>query len=69
MITKLLLDGALKLVQVIRHESGLKTARIYNPRENVPEKILYESRYDQELFIDELTGAKYRYTQTGMIQL
>lgn len=69
MITKLLLDGALKLVQVIKHETGLKTARIYNPREAVPEKILYEDYHQENIFHDEVDNRKYLYTQSGMIPL
>ncbi|HYV53752.1 MAG TPA: hypothetical protein VE933_04170 [Chitinophagaceae bacterium] len=39
MFTTLFIDGALKLVQIIRYKNKPATARIYDPRATVPEGI------------------------------
>lgn len=66
MITALLLDKVLKLVSIRKDEHSKKqVARIYNPRETVPEAIYHET--DKNIFHDDVTGRKFHLTPTGLI--
>lgn len=68
MITALLLDKVLKLVQVRRDEhSTTKVARIYDPRAAEPEAIYKEIKPNSNIFHDELTGRRFHLTPTGLI--
>lgn len=68
MITKLLLDRVLKLVQVRKDEhSENRVARIYNPREATPEAIYNE--VEKDIFHDSLTGRKFHLTPMGLIAI
>lgn len=60
MITSIIMDGALKLVQLIRYSNNQKVARIYNPKDNrVPERVL--DLDNQGRAIDDETGKTYRF--------
>lgn len=66
MITALLLDKVLKLVQIRKDEHSKKSvARIYDPKATVPEAIYHE--VEKNIFHDELTGRKFHLTPTGLI--
>lgn len=68
MITALLLDKVLKLVQIRRDEHSKKqVARIYDPRSVTPEAIFNEVKAGSNIFHDELTGRQFHLTPTGMI--
>ena len=72
MISSLLIDGALKLVQVVRYgkrSNRPDVARIYSPRAAVPEKVLECSPYDHHTFVDTETGDLYKETRTGLIPI
>lgn len=69
MISSIVIDGVLKLVQVIRY--GKKSnqpdvARLYDPRATTPEKILHCSKYNENLFTDEETGKQFK-TVNGIL--
>jgi hypothetical protein len=65
MITKLLVDGALKLVQVIRYGNKKSVARLYDPKGTIPEAVLFEIQ--ENMFLDINTDKSYQLTSTGMI--
>ena len=67
MITKLILDGVLKLVQVCKHENKVRTARVFNPRESVPEGLLHE--VTPNIFKDKVNNKLFKLTSEGMINL
>ena len=68
MITKLLLDRVLKLVQVRKDEhSKNRVARIYDPRATTPEAIYNE--VEENIFCDELTGNKFKLTDLGLVSI
>jgi len=70
MISSIVIDGALKLVSIIRygkHSNRPDVARIYEPRSAVPEKVLNCSKYNGGLFIDEETGQQYKETKNGLV--
>lgn len=69
MFTTLFLDGAMKIVQIIRYRNQPPVARIYDPRGTTPEAILQGNKYNQEEFVDELTGKKYQNYPTGMVAI
>jgi len=60
MITSILVDGALKLVQLIRYSNNQKVARFYNPKDSrIPERVL--DLDSQGRAIDDETGKLYRF--------
>ena len=64
MISSILIDGALKLIQKVTYKNrGLKTKenviRIFSPREAVPEQILYESKVLPGTYLDEVNDKVY----------
>ena len=67
MFTSLILDGVLKIVQVVRVARKRQSARIFDPRGTVPEKVLDEIR--ENVFIDRDNNQEYRYTPTGLIAI
>jgi hypothetical protein len=72
MISSIVIDGALKLVSIIRygkHSNRPDVARIYDPRATVPEKVLNCSKYDGGLFIDDETGQQYKETKLGLVAI
>ena len=72
MISSIIIDGALKLVQVVRYgkySNRPDVARIFQPRSAVPEKVLNCSKYDDGLFVDEETGQKYKETELGLVAI
>ncbi len=69
MISTLLIDGAIKLVQVMRYSKKPATARVYVPGAKIPEKVLQASKYDDNRFIDDDTCKEYRLTRNGMVAI
>lgn len=69
MISTILIDGAVKLVKIIRYRNKPAVARIFTPGQNIPEKVLEANRYDGDKFLDDDTCKEYRLTQTGMVAL
>lgn len=67
LLTSLILDGALKIVQIVRVERQRQSARIFDPRGTVPEKVLDEIQ--NNVFIDRETNKQYQYTATGLIAI
>lgn len=60
MITSIIMDGALKLVQLIRYSNNQRVARIYNPSNSrIPERVL--DLDNQGRAIDDETGKFYRF--------
>lgn len=65
-ITKLVIDGALKLAQVIRYSKKHGVARVFNPADSrVPERVLDE--ISKNVFVDREYNKTYRLTPTGLI--
>jgi len=69
MISTILIDGVIKLIQVVRYSKKPATARVYVPGAKVPEKVLQASKYDDNRFIDDETCKEYRLTRTGMVAI
>ena len=70
MISSLIIDGALKLIQVVRYgkqSNRPDVARVFNPRSAVPEHILECSKYDNSIFVDPNTGDQYKETEGGLV--
>lgn len=60
MITSIVIDGALKLVQLIRYSNNHKVARIYNPADiRIPVKVL--DLDSQGRALDEETGKYHKF--------
>ena len=60
MITSIIMDGALKLVQLIRYSNNQRVARIFNPKDSrVPERVL--DLDNQGRAIDDETGKTYKF--------
>lgn len=65
MITKLVVDSVLKLVQVCKYSNkNNRVAKVYNPREAVPENILTEVQ--PNIFKDMVNNKLFKLTPTGM---
>lgn len=63
MISSLIIDGALKIVQIMRYGKNSNrpdVARLYNPRATTPEKVLECHPRNKHLFIDTLTWEQYK---------
>lgn len=72
MISSIVIDGALKLVQIIRYGNKSNrpdVVRLFNPRNPIPEKVLVCNKYDPSKFIDDETGVEYKETKEGLIAL
>ncbi len=70
MFTKLVIDGVLKLVQVIRYNSNRQSvARIYDPRGTMPEAILNEVKDRKNIFRDDVNNKDYRLTPNGLVAI
>lgn len=72
MISSIIIDGALKLVQIMRYGNTSNrpdVARIYNPREAVPEKVLECSKYDNTLFSDPLSGQQFKEVKGTLVPI
>lgn len=60
MITAIIMDGALKLVQLVRYSNNQKVARIYNAKDSrIPERVL--DLDNQGRAIDDETGKLYKF--------
>lgn len=65
MFTRLLIDGVLKIAQVIRYENQKnRVARVFDPRASVPERILDEVQ--ENVFLDREHNQKFILTPLGM---
>jgi hypothetical protein len=65
MFTRLLIDGVLKIAQVIRYEhKQARVARIYDPKGTIPERIMDEVQ--ENVFLDREHNQKFRLTPLGM---
>ena len=65
MFTRLLIDGVLKIAQVIRYEhKQARVARIYDPRATTPERIMEE--IEENVFLDMEHNQKFILTPLGM---
>ena len=65
MITKLILDGALKLVQVCKYSNHKnRIAKVLDPRGTVPEHIYYE--VTPNMFKDTVNNKLFKLTPEGM---
>ena len=65
MITKLVMDGVLKLVQVCKHNAESKrVARIFDPRGVIPEAVYNE--IEPDTFRDDVNDKVYKLTPTGL---
>lgn len=70
MFTKLVIDGVLKLVQVIRYNSNRQSvARIYDPRGTMPEAILNEVQGRKNVYHDDVNDKDYKLTPTGLVAM
>ena len=68
MFSTILIDGVVKLVQVIRYSNKPAVARVYDAdNTKIPVKVLQGSQHDQDRFIDDVDCREYRSTQTGMV--
>lgn len=68
MLSTILIDGAVKLVEIIRYKKQPAVARIYDANNmNIPTKVLQGSATDPDRFIDDVDCREYRSTQTGMV--
>lgn len=67
MFTRLLIDGALKIVHVISYKNKKRIARIYGLNKTIPEAVLFEIENDK--FLDTISDKGYRLTPTGMAGL
>lgn len=64
MITKLLVDGVLKLVQ-IRKSQNKNVARVYDPKSQIPETILNEIA--PNCYENGLTGDLFKVEDGAMV--
>lgn len=70
MFSTILIDGAIKLVEIIRYRNKPAVARIYDAdNTKVPVKVLQGSQYDNDRFVDDVDCREYRSTQTGMVAI
>jgi hypothetical protein len=70
MFTKLIIDGVLKIVQVVRYSNNHQSvARIYDPRGTMPEAILNELQERKGVYRDDVNNKDYRLTPTGLIAI
>jgi hypothetical protein len=68
MITKLLLEGALKIVSIRKDSNKTKrVAQVYSPREAAPELILKET--EPNMFKDMVNGILFKLTNEGMVKV
>lgn len=65
MFTKLILDGVLKIAQVIRYGKKHGVVRVFNPQDSrIPERVLDEIA--ENVFVDREYNQKYILTPTGL---
>lgn len=68
MITKLLLEGALKIVSIRKDSNKTKRiAQVYSPREATPELILKET--EPNMFKDMVNNVLFKLTNEGMVRV
>lgn len=58
MFTTIIFNGVLKVVQLIRYRNNQTVARIFDPREAVPERVLDVDQ--QGRMLDDETGKTYK---------
>lgn len=54
-----IIDGTIKLVQKIAYKGKENRVRVYDPKSTVPEKVLFESKTNPGVYLDEVTGNMY----------
>ena len=65
MITKLVVDGVLYIVSIWKYDNqSRRTAKVYDPRQSTPEKVLEE--IETNVFLDQEYNKKYILTPLGM---
>lgn len=65
MITRLIIDGVLKIAQIVRYEhQKTRVAKVFDPRGAVPERVLDEVQ--ENIFLDREYDKKYILTPLGM---
>lgn len=74
MIASIVIDGAVKLIQKLTYKNtGEKkqenVIRIFEPRQPLPEKILYESKIMPGLYIDEVDDKLYTFNGKKLKQV
>lgn len=70
MLSTILIDGAIKLVEIVRYKTKPAVARIYDVENTkVPVKVLQGSNNDPDRFIDDVDCREFRSTQTGMVAI
>lgn len=67
MLSTILIDGAVKIVKIIRYRNKPAVARVFTPGQAVPDKVLEANRYDHDKFLDDDTCKEYRLTNSGMV--
>lgn len=64
MITRLIVDGLLKLVSVRKDEhSSKRIARVYDPACQIPEGVIVEK--ENNIFYDEVNNRIFKLTKLG----
>lgn len=58
-LSMIIIDGALKLVQHIAYSGKENRLRIYDPKATTPEKVLFESKTNPGIFLDEVNDKMY----------
>lgn len=59
--------NGLQIVQVLRYTKKAAVARLYNPRDTVPNNVLTEIVPGSDEFLDTVTGDKFQNTKEGMV--
>lgn len=69
MVSTILIDGAIKLVKIIRYRNKPAVARIFTPGQAVPDKVMEASKYNDNRFLDDDNCKEYRLTRNGMVAI
>jgi predicted DNA-binding antitoxin AbrB/MazE fold protein len=64
-----ILDGVLKLVQRVTYKGKENRLRIYGTKSTVPEQVLYESKTNTGVFIDEVNDKMYKELNGKLVAL
>lgn len=54
-----IIDGVIKLTQKVISKNKENAVRVFDPRSAVPENILYESKSNPGVYLDEVTDKMY----------
>lgn len=69
MFTRLIIDGVLKIAQIVRYSKNESVARVFDPRGTVPQAILKELKDKAGVYRDEVNGKDYKLTPTGLVPM